>query len=140
MSGDKFSSECKNKLKYCTLTVGLSYICIPNRSKIRSFAKTGKKDGNFTKYGVQPQTTDCHVVREIKAFMCKKRSVVLTQKSGLRTANKPCLHCKQGLFDAQIRLNWNVNKPSLQCNQGLFCKNPLSLRHKTPAFPLSRPR
>ncbi len=38
--------------------VGLSYICIPNRSKIRSYAKTGKTDGNFTKYGVQPQEAD----------------------------------------------------------------------------------
>ena len=96
------------------------YICIPNRSKIRSFAKKRKTDGNFAKYGVQSQTTDSHIVRAAKAFLRKKKRDVLAQKSSLRTANKASLQCKQALFDAQMHHNCQAKKASSHCKQGFF--------------------
>lgn len=107
-------------LRHCTLSARLSYICIPNRSKIRSFAKKVESVGDFTKYGVQPQVSGCHVVGQAKSFLCKKGSAVSAQKGGLRPAIKACLHCKQALIDAQMHLGCHAKKPSLQCNQGFF--------------------
>ncbi len=40
----------------------LYYICISNRPKIRSYAKTGKTGGDFAKYGVHAQVVGCHAV------------------------------------------------------------------------------
>ena len=53
------------QLQHCTLTARLSYICISNRPEIQSFAKKGKNGGNFAKYGVQPQPTDCHFIIQL---------------------------------------------------------------------------
>ncbi len=100
--------------------VDLSYICIPNRSKICSYAKAWKTVGNFAKYGVQLQATDCHTIRQTQAFLCKNQDTVSVQKGGLRTANKAYLHCKQALLDARKHLNCHANKASLQCKEALF--------------------
>ncbi len=99
----------------CTLTARLSYICISNRSKIHSYAKTGQTGGNFAKYGVQSQEADYHTVRRMQAFVCKKKSDVLAQKDGLCTAIKAYLQCKQALIAARKHLNCHANKPSLHC-------------------------
>ena len=123
----------------CTLSARLYYICISNCSRSRSFAKKSKTVGNFAKYGVQPQAADCHIVRPIKAFLCKKQSAVLAQKSGLRITNKAYLHCKQALFDTQIRLNCHAKKPCLHSNQGFFGKNSPFSSPENALFPAFTP-
>ena len=51
----------------------------------------------------------------------------MAQKSGRRTANKACLHCKWALFDTQMCLNCHAKKPTLLCKQGFFGdKSPFS--------------